>query len=176
MASVTFEKPSTSSATPKTSGAAKSPNVDTISKPIGGLKLATDDEFAHLCREANVSIEQGRSWAATRKCGQEGERLLTVLRERDNSPTVFSVGFTSVLAGTLLADEFIRDYLGAGVALNGNQNHAVFQFFNISSPSNSPSFVACEQNCPACDTRRLGLKIWQRRFAALEPKRQGCGP
>jgi molybdopterin/thiamine biosynthesis adenylyltransferase len=138
---------------------------------INQLRTATEGQFAQLCKDANVSIEAGRSWAATRKCGQAGERLLPILREKDDAPGVFAVGFTSVLAGTLLATEFIKDHIGAAVALNGRQNHAVFQFFDILSPANSPSFIASEQLCPLCNPRRPGLPVWQRRFSALGPNR-----
>ncbi len=131
------------------------------------LKKVTEEQFAQFCKDANVSVQNGKAWVATPKCGQEGERLLSVLRERDAAPGVFAVGFTSVFAGTLLASEFIKDYVGASVALNGTQNRAVVQFFDILSPANGPSFIACEQDCPACNPHRPGLPIWRRRFAAL---------
>jgi molybdopterin/thiamine biosynthesis adenylyltransferase len=142
-------------------------SLPTDEELVAGLKAATEEQFVQFCNDANVSIEDGRGWVVTQKCGQEGERLLSVLRQRDDASGVFAVGFTSVLAGILLATEFIKDHIGAAAALTGMQNHAVMQFFDILSPANSPSFIACEQYCPACNAGRPGLPIWQRRFTSL---------
>jgi hypothetical protein len=135
------------------------------------LKKASGEEFAKICVGAGVSVETAKTWISTKRCGDEGERLLTFLREQDQGGGVFAVGFTSVLAGVLLATEFIKDCIGYKEPLNNSTNHAVFQFFEVLSGANESSFVAADVKCPACKSDRPGLPIWQGRFSALEPNR-----
>jgi molybdopterin/thiamine biosynthesis adenylyltransferase len=138
---------------------------------IAKLKKATADEFSQFCAQAGISIDEGREWInePKEKCGQPGERLLTVLHTTNNTEGVFSVGFTSVLAGVLLAAEFIKDCMGADIPLNRFANNFMFQLFDVLSPSNETSFLAIDPNCPTCSAKTLA--IWKQRFDGLKPAR-----
>jgi hypothetical protein len=98
--------------------------------------------------------------------------LISVLREQDGPGGVFSVGFVSVLAGTLLAVEFIKDSLGLSEVLSGDRNRCTFQFFEVISPVNTPSFLPVDPKCPVCAAKGSKIKIWAQRFAELDPARK----
>lgn len=136
---------------------------------IAKLKKAPEDEIVRFCKEAGISIEEGKAWINKPKCGQPGELLLSVLPVADDEQGVFSVGFTSVFAGVLLAVEFLKDCMGITNSLNGRSNHFTFQFFDVMSPVNEPSFLSVDPNCPLCHAKTL--PIWKQRFENLKPTR-----
>jgi ThiF family len=136
------------------------------------MKNGTLEELKDLADQAGVSMEAALNWLNTEKCGEEGARLLQVLRDRDGGGGRFAVGFTSVLAGVLLATEFIKDSAGYKTSLDGINNHAVFQFFETLSDANESSYVARDQSCPACGATRPSFAIWNSRFTNLGPARQ----
>jgi hypothetical protein len=80
--------------------------------------------LGHLVRCCAVRVRRKRAdadrrgpWGARRRrstlecsrCGHIGDALLERLRPSDGDPAQFSVGFMSVLAGTLLAAQAIKD-------------------------------------------------------------------
>lgn len=135
------------------------------------LRKANPAEFSRICQTANVSEADAQSWIKTKKCGEAGESLLGVLREEDEQSGAFAVGFTSVLAGVLLAAELIKDCAGVKSPLNDAKNRAVFQFFDVMSEANDTSFIARDVDCPLCNPQRAALKIWERRFCEMQPIR-----
>jgi hypothetical protein len=54
-------------------------------------------------------IHELRNWGRTDGCGQIGDALFTRLRPSDGDAAQFLVGFMSVLAGTFLAAQAIKD-------------------------------------------------------------------
>ncbi len=139
---------------------------------IARLQKASPEELARFCATAGVSVADCQTWLKTRKCGEAGERLISVLREEDGADGAFAVGFTSVLAGTLLAVEFIKDCFGLSRVLADDLNRCTFQFFEVLSPANRSSFLPIDPKCPICDSkRRSSLRVWQKRFADLGPQR-----
>jgi hypothetical protein len=143
------------------------------SELITRLKNAEVSDFEKICAATNVAVADARMWISTEKCGQEGSALLQYLRTTDSDQSVgsFSVGFTSVLAGVLLAAEFVKDSLGAEVPLDGSKNRGNFQFWDLLSEVNSASFIARDTECPCCAPDRPGLRIWSERFERLSSLR-----
>jgi len=85
--------------------------------------------------------------------------------------TAFAVGFTSVMAGTLLAGELLKDYLSDAGPLDSSAQRALFQFFRPLAHTNRAAVYARDPKCPACVPTQTPCKIWKNRYEALEPKR-----
>jgi molybdopterin/thiamine biosynthesis adenylyltransferase len=138
---------------------------------IDKLKRLSSEELKLRCRTAAVSLEEARSWLQKPKCGQEGERLLAVMRSQGVGPEAFAVGFVSVLAGTLVAAELIKDVIAADVPLNDRNNRLSFQFMNSLAETNSAAPLGRDPACPSCIAGEPRAQIWKKRFDALEPRR-----
>jgi molybdopterin/thiamine biosynthesis adenylyltransferase len=145
--------------------------LPTDDEKIAKLREAGHDELARYCEEVGISPDEGKAWLNSPKerCGEAGESLLGVQFAVPTAQGVFSVGFTSVFAGVLLASEFLKDCMGVGVPLNDSVNNFSFQFFDVLSAANDTSLLAVDPNCPLCHARTLST--WQRRFGNLKPIR-----
>ena len=135
------------------------------------LREASDDELAALAAEAAVSLEDAKRWRAEGRCGQAGERLLRHVRQTDEGPRRFAVGFVSVMAGTLLAAETFKDVLGANTPLSDRLPRAALQFWHPTARMNGASRYGRDPTCPMCQPGKPGTKVWGRRFAELRPRR-----
>lgn len=134
------------------------------------LRASDPEKIARLAEEAGVSEADATDWIETGRCGLSGERLLHLLRRRDDDPTEFAVGFVSVLAGAMLASETVKDVLGLQVPLNNAFPRAVYQFQNPNASTNRTGPFARDPSCPKCDPSTEAAKIWQRRFDSLPPR------
>ncbi len=76
-----------------------------------------------------------------------GERLLPILR-RDEGEPEFSVAFVSVMAGTLLGAELLKDHLPYGVPLSKGRQRAAVQFFSPLARSNRAVAFLRDPLCP----------------------------
>ena len=94
------------------------------------------------------------------------ERLLRHLRSGDDE-IEFSVGFVSVMAGTLLAAELLKDYLSGSEPLSAAEPRVSFQFFSPLSRTNRSSAFARDPNCPMCDPSTIACQTWLNRYEAL---------
>ena len=135
------------------------------------LRETSEAELAALGAEANVSVEEARAWSLEGRCGQAGERLLSHIRQNDEGPRQFAVGFVSVMAGTLLAAESMKDVLGADAPLSDKRPRAALQFWHPTANTNRAGPYARDPQCPMCEPHKPATKIWGRRFEAFQPQR-----
>jgi hypothetical protein len=135
-----------------------------------GLRGATSEEVDEYARNASVTSAQAREWIETGRCGVPGERLLSVLRHSDNGGQ-FAVGFVSVMAGTMLAAELLKDYGTHPGPLSESAQRAVFQFHNPAARSNRAAAYSRDPECSMCAPQSAACQIWAQRYAALLPKR-----
>jgi hypothetical protein len=103
------------------------------------------------------------------RCSEVGDRLLTVLR-RDHplAEPRFAVGFTSALAGTLLAAETVKVLMNAPMMPRDPQcNNVTFQFLKPQSTVNEARRLHAEPGCPACSSTNAATAVWQDRVDRL---------
>lgn len=133
----------------------------------------SEEELTGLASKVGISAADGKAWAQKGTCGTAGERLLPYLRQNQEEPIRFAVGFVSVMAGTLLAAETIKDVLGIGEPLSDERQRAAFQFWEPASSVNSARPYLRDSACPMCNDAVPAKSIWKRRFEALPPVRSG---
>lgn len=136
-------------------------------------RVADMDDATIAAHAQAVGTDPGRvrEWARAGGCGQIGDALLDRLRPSDGRAAQFSVGFMSVLAGTLLAAQVIKDSArrsdpadasAASIPLIGREARFVA---NLLDPANAPAGVrryGRDPECPACLGARA--EIWARRW------------
>jgi hypothetical protein len=120
-----------------------------------------------LARDTGVTEAEVHRWLDRGQCDEVGARLLASLRHSATSqtPARFAVGFTSVMAGVLLAAETIKVTLGQD--LQPGQvgiNNATVQFLKPSSMINAAGPLGRDPQCPACVPTDTASQIWQRRI------------
>jgi molybdopterin/thiamine biosynthesis adenylyltransferase len=130
------------------------------------LRGASVERLAALAETAGVTLEEAREWVATGRCGLAGERLLPHLRV-DPAGGDFAVSFVSVMAGTLLAAEFVKDYLPDQTLLDETAQRAVFQFFSPLSRHNGAAPYPRHPSCPMCAASGIACREWRKRYSAL---------
>jgi molybdopterin/thiamine biosynthesis adenylyltransferase len=118
-----------------------------------------------------TDTEQVRQWGRTGGCGRVGDALLERLRPSDGSAAQFSVGFMSVLAGTLLAAQVIKDairrdgdLLGVvdSVPLHGSTARLVINCLDPTHVAAGVRRYGRDSTCPAC--RGVRADIWTQRY------------
>ncbi len=125
--------------------------------------------IAALAATAEVPVAEVARWIEQGNCDEVGTRLLRTLRaaEQDGETPRFAVGFTSVMAGVLLAAETIKTLIGTPLATNSPQfNNITFQFFAPASDTNGAEYRARDLSCPACAPSNPATALWRRRFNA----------
>lgn len=119
-----------------------------------------------LAADANVTVADVQRWLARGECGDVGDRLLETLRRQlPEPPARFAVGFTSAMAGVMLAVETLK--LLAEHPLTPGEptaNQATFQFLRPDAPVNGVGRLSREPNCPACAPTNPATRIWQDRL------------
>jgi hypothetical protein len=123
----------------------------------------------NLAVEASVAEADVQRWLDRGDCDEVGTRLLTTLRRNEPEPPArFAVGFTSVMAGVLLATETIKTLLDHPMTPGSSDpNNATIQFLNPTAPVNNATRLAPDPRCPACTPTNPATTIWQRRIAQL---------
>jgi hypothetical protein len=130
---------------------------------------AEEETGVEIATRAGVPVAEARAWARRGKCGEVGDRLLSALRVTgDETAPRFAVGFTSVLAGTLLAVETLRSLSSASAATSqaAASERTTFQFLKPGSVVNGRGPLGRDPNCPACRPGYAGTRLWQRRSNA----------
>ena len=152
-------------------------NPPEIPEPDADLRervlRAAPDELASLARAAGVTPREALEWAKTGRCGIAGDRLLQELRRSPGEQT-FAVGFVSVMAGTMLAAELLKDHFANGVPLNRDNQRATFQFHVPLARANRSVPYARDAACPMCSPTAIGTHRWSQRYDALGPSRIGA--
>jgi hypothetical protein len=128
------------------------------------------DAVRNLAIEAGVAEADVQHWLDRGDCDEVGTRLLITLRRNETEPPArFAVGFTSAMAGVLLATETIKTLLNHPMASGSpDPNNATIQFLNPTAPVNNATRLAPDPRCPACTHTNPALTIWERRTAQLD--------
>jgi hypothetical protein len=135
------------------------------------LQQLSEERLAELAKAAGVTVAEADVWRRQGRCGLPGERLLRVLRRRAAGEPAFAVSFVSVMAGTLLAAEAVKDVLGASVPLSDTLQRASVQFWRPAASTNRAAAFGRDPNCPMCVPSHPATAIWSERFTGLGPKR-----
>lgn len=127
------------------------------------VSAMTGDERAKLAHDTKQSVADLDEWVTTGRCGQGTPLLLAQLRDRDELPANFAVGFVSVMSGTLLAAELLKAGLDAP-ALTTTAQRASLQFFDLASSRNGASFLGRDPKCSLCRPGDVATEIWLKRW------------
>jgi ThiF family protein len=134
------------------------------------LRTMTKPQLAEFAAGVGHPVKHLRRWAQDGECGQAGDAALARLREQqDKPPAMFSVGFVSVLAGTMLAAQVLKEHAGHSVPLNDNAQSAKLQLVNPTVARNGlPTAVQRDPRCPACSPEGQAVAIWRERAASWQ--------
>jgi ThiF family len=142
---------------------------------IRALLQERPEMVALLCKKLRLSAADIAAWVRERKCSQTGDRLVEEFRTDDGSVAAFAVGFVSVLSGTMLAAELLKTISQYPGRLNETSNRAIFQFQNPAAVTNRAHFYSRDENCIACSSQNIGVKVWMRRFNQFTEGRKTPG-
>jgi hypothetical protein len=119
-----------------------------------------------LAADAGVSETDVQQWLDRGECGHVGARLLATLRlDEPEPPARFAVGFTSAMAGVMLATETIKMLLSQPMTPEPSEaNNATFQFLQPRAAVNAAGRLARDPRCPACAPTNPATRIWQLRL------------
>jgi hypothetical protein len=129
--------------------------------------------------QADPSPEQNvRRWAHEGECSEAGDAALAHLREENDGnrpPSMFSVGFVSVLAGTMLAAQLIKEHMPHDGPLDEQEQSAKFQLMNRTVTRNGRAqTVQRDPRCPACQPDTVAVNIWRERTTTWQPPQPGA--
>lgn len=126
-----------------------------------------------LARGLGISVNELQNRLETPGCDAISDRLLTQLRAKygdDIVPARFAVGFTSAMAGILLAAETLRLVMDDDVTSSLESKRVTFQFRRPDSPVNGSRIYPRDAGCPKCDPAAPSHEIWARRYDGWMPK------
>jgi len=123
-------------------------------------------KLAAMVGELVVSSDEAREWVESGKCSETGSRMLEMLQRNHREPLQFAVPFVSVMAGTLLAAETIKQLAGGHGCLDGQTNRVSIQFFDPLARGNARTFLGRDHRCPKC-ADGPALQIWKTRFKGI---------
>ena len=127
-----------------------------------------------LAQGLGISIEDLQNRLETPGCDAISDRLLAKLRSEYGDaavPARFAVGFTSAMAGILLAAETLRLVMGERVGANLEGKRVTFQFRRPASPVNVSRTYPRDASCPKCDPGAPSHGIWAGRYDGWKPNR-----
>ena len=127
------------------------------------------DVVQALAAEAGVTEEDVQRWLDRGECGEVGVRLLDTLRRQSpEPPSRFAVGFTSAIAGVMLATETVKVRLSQPMTAELSEaNNATFQFLQPAAAVNAAGRLARDPRCPACAPTNPATRIWHGRLERL---------
>lgn len=144
--------------------------------PDGDVRARISDmEDATVAANAaavGTSVAHVREWGQFGGCGQIGDALLDRLRPSNDDSAQFSVGFMSVLAGTLLAAQVIKDAIrragdpidiAEGIPLAGDHARFVANLAELFGGVPGIRRYGRDSKCPACQGIRA--EIWSTRWS-----------
>lgn len=119
-----------------------------------------------LSEEIGVDTDDVQRRLDTPGCDTISDRMLTQLRAKygqDAAPARFAVGFTSAMAGVLLAAETFRLFLDPTSRPLAASARTTFQFRRPASPLNGTRAYPRDQACPKCAPTTPAMAIWRAR-------------
>lgn len=123
------------------------------------------DAIAQLAGTHGISAESVRQRLTSGSCDVVTDRLMRQLRERaesENAQPQFSVGFVSVMAGTMLAAETIKSL--AGLRPSAASERSTTQFWKPASVVDGRRPALRDDRCPRCDPAGAAVQVWSQRF------------
>jgi molybdopterin/thiamine biosynthesis adenylyltransferase len=126
--------------------------------------LKLPERIATIADDLHISMQEARDWVESGKCSVTGSQMLELLQREHSEPIQFAVPFTSVMAGVLLAAEFVKMLAGFDTSFGTISNRASVQFFNLLARERARTFLARDPDCPKCASG-VGLEVWQSRSA-----------
>lgn len=135
---------------------------EALREQVGQLST---EERQKLAAETDQTAEEVDAWVTTGRCGRGTPRLLERLREADELPANFAVGFVSVMSGTLVAAELLKADTEPA-ALTVAAQHASFQFFDQASERNGANFLGRDPKCSLCRPGEIATAVWRSRWQA----------
>ena len=129
-----------------------------------------------LARDVGISSEELANRLETPGCDAISDRLLGQLRAQygdDTVPARFAVGFTSAMAGILLAGETLRLMVGDELAGISDSSRVTFQFRRPESSINGRRIYPRDAVCPKCDPAAPSHEIWANRYDGWTTKSSG---
>lgn len=124
------------------------------------------DELAH---GLDIAVDELGRRLETPGCDAVSDRLLAQLRAKYGDaavPARFAVGFTSAMAGVLLAAETLRLMMGRGPSGTQESDRVTFQFRRPGSSINGRRAYPRDAACPKCDPAAPAHEIWADRYDA----------
>jgi hypothetical protein len=128
--------------------------------------IASDEEKERLARELGHTREEADAWAIEGTCSNATDGLVEHLRASHGGTAAFSVGFVSVLAGTMLAAQTVRELLDDR-CLNGTLGRATITSLDPCARVNGPGFYQRDPECPICNPIAPAHEIWRSRYESF---------
>jgi hypothetical protein len=129
-----------------------------------------------LAEAIGVDTDEVRRRLDAPGCDMISDRMLAQLRAKygtDATPARFAVGFTSAMAGVLLAAETFRLHLDPASRPVGASARTTFQFRRPGSPLNGRHAYPRDQACPKCALTNPAMAIWRTRHERWRPASSG---
>jgi molybdopterin/thiamine biosynthesis adenylyltransferase len=140
------------------------------------LRNLSDIELAAFARRIDKPVALVRRWAEEGGCSEVAAAAIGSMRDGQETPKMFAVGFVSVLAGTMLGAELVKEHLAGAPGLDDSHQSAKFQFFRPTVSENGrPKTVQRDAKCPACAEGQPGVDTWRKRFQAWSPPASAVG-
>jgi ThiF family len=133
------------------------------------VRAGGDQAIIALAEQADVTESRVHRWLDQPGCDEVSDRLLATLHQNSPEPTPrFAAGFTSVMAGTMLAAETAKLLLGQAVSPHiPGANNVTFQFLRPSVPGNAARVLARDPGCSACTPANPAARLWDQRYQSL---------
>lgn len=137
------------------------------------LRTMGEAELETLAREIGKTTGLVRRWRDDGACGEVGDAVLTHLRRPLGNEGTFAVGFVSVLAGTTLAAEVVKEHASAVGPLDDGHQRVKFQFLRPDAPINGRAMPERrDPRCPACSPGSAAVSLWAARAGQLATRRE----
>jgi hypothetical protein len=150
------------------------PETDVSDDALRRRFLAAGSERQEqLAVESGQSVEELLRWATEGTCGYASDRLMQHMRATDQRAGAFAVGFASVMAGTMLAAQTLKEGLGLG-PLAGARCRAIFTFVDPLATTNTPRLYRRDDSCPMCAPGSPGRVIWAGRHREYADSPRVC--
>ncbi len=127
------------------------------------LAMPRDDQES-LAGKMNLSIDDATTWAIEGECGNAVDELLQHLRTSATGPPSFAVGFVSVMAGTMLAAQTIRELADLAEPFDGSRCRAAVTLVDPAAVTNRVSAFHRDPACPLCIPGSIAKGIWKDRY------------
>lgn len=139
------------------------------------LRSLSPEALEAFAAEIGHPVLLVRRWAEEGGCSTVGDAALARMREDDGTPTMFAVGFVSVMAGTLLAVEVIKEHAGRQSPLDDDRQNAKFQFEHPAVERNGrATAVQRDPNCTTCAPEGAGAHVWAKRWQDYPGNETAC--